>query len=362
MMSDQQNTILILGNRLAPAKACLKLGLRPVVIENPDEQCVDDYKNKNITHILASSEKTVLMALDWRKHLGLDDEDDSYYLALRDKWVMKNLARNFDIACTDYRDGQENLDILELQNRWGKKIVVKERMNSGSRGLFIGEDAKEIQSHCGKGKIVEAFVDAQEASVESFIHQGKIVFSNITHYIKAGHINFLPAHFEQEETQAILKLNELVIKAFNIKKGMTHLEVYRTSSGPLFGEVAIRPPGGHIMELIKRSYGFDPWMAWVACETGVALKRDYFRLPTLYSSVIVIHPGEGEVKKIEGIEAIRGLPELQRLKIKVDVGDQVLRRLGTGEEIGHVVLTSQNAKQLMESIEFVRANLKVVLK
>ena len=35
-------------------------------------------------------------------------------------------------------------------------------------------------------------------------------------------------------------------------------------AGLLFGEIALRPPGGYIMNAMHHAYGFDPWAAFVA--------------------------------------------------------------------------------------------------
>ena len=53
----------------------------------------------------------------------------------------------------------------------------------------------------------------------------------------------------------ILKINDEVIKKFGVDRGMTHAEFYLTDHGPVFGEIAIRPPGGYYMELIEKVYG-----------------------------------------------------------------------------------------------------------
>ena len=37
------------------------------------------------------------------------------------------------------------------------------------------------------------------------------------------------------------------------------MEVFLGEEGPVFGEIAARPPGGYLMDLIPRAYGFDPW-------------------------------------------------------------------------------------------------------
>ena len=68
---------------------------------------------------------------------------------------------------------------------------------------------------------------------------------------------------------SVLKLNKMVIEGLNIKWGFTHLEYYMTEEGVLFGEVALRPPGGYIMEVLELVYEQSFWDIFEKVELGL---------------------------------------------------------------------------------------------
>ncbi|HEY7776893.1 MAG TPA: carboxylate--amine ligase, partial [Kineobactrum sp.] len=53
---------------------------------------------------------------------------------------------------------------------------------------------------------------------------------------------------------------EKLIKTFDIEFGFIHPEYFVTSDGEMyFGEVAYRPPGFKVFELLERAYGFNAY-------------------------------------------------------------------------------------------------------
>jgi len=116
--------------------------------------------------------------------------------------------------------------------------------------------------------IAEKWIKGKEFSVESFIRNGKIIFRNITEYYELYHLNIVPASLDRGTSKRIYKLNDEVIKKFGINQGMTHFECYLTKDGLIFGEIALRPPGGYLMDLIQTAYGFDPWIELLNIESG----------------------------------------------------------------------------------------------
>ena len=171
--------------------------------------------------------------------------------------------------------------------------------------------------------ILERYVSAPEASIESFISGGKIRFANITRYLEKGHVNFVPSAFDDDLQESIKDINRRVVEALKISWGMTHLEVYLAENGLLFGEIALRPPGGYIMNAIQHAYGFNPWQAIVAMELD-----EPFEFPATaaaYSCVEVFHPGEGRVTAVQGEDIVRNHPATREFRLKVRPGDSIVR-------------------------------------
>src|SRR5690606_13667640 len=99
---------------------------------------------------------------------------------------------------------------------------------------------------------------------------------------------------------------EDLIDAFDIHYGMIHPEFFITEDDKIsFGEVAARVPGGHIFELIRRAYGFDPFAGFVLCAdpktTEEELQR-FFPDPstfTGYSGCLMVYPRRRVVTRVD---------------------------------------------------------------
>ncbi len=219
----------------------------------------------------------------------------------------------------------------------------KYRKSSGGRGLQILWTPEEY-AHAKPGVcILERYVDAPEASVETFIDRGKIRFTNITQYHRKGHTNFVPAVLESALSDTLLALNERVISALGIEWGMTHLEVYLTDKGPLFGEIALRPPGGYIMNALAHAYDFNTWAAFVSMELGESF--EFPDRPEAFVAAEVLHPGEGRVTAIKGKSRLLNEPGVCEFRLKLKVGDIIQARSALGQDTGYIVHASPSPAQ-----------------
>ena len=55
-----------------------------------------------------------------------------------------------------------------------------------------------------------------------------------------------------------------VVHALGMRTGIVHLEFRVDAHGPVVMEVAVRTPGDYIMELLRMTYGFDPYSVAIA--------------------------------------------------------------------------------------------------
>jgi hypothetical protein len=163
---------------------------------------------------------------------------------------------------------------------------------------------------------------------------GEVRFTNLTEYLVGAVANIVPAALDGDVRRAIEDLNRRALAALGIERGMTHLELYLTRDGPLFGEIAARPPGGRIMRLLHTVYGFDPWETLLRVERGEA--------PAIASAarrtagVWMLHPGSGRVVHRAGLDAARAVHGVTRVVCRVREGDHVAPRLGTGVDVGWI--------------------------
>ena len=338
-------------------------------VETPFKSCekglltadVDAIEEFNIEFVIAATESSVDIAAMIRKQFKLTGTPLKTTNLLHNKNEMKLEALKHNIPITKFHliSDQDTPEILA--DKLGLPLVIKPLAESGARGVMVLNNLDEIKLHAKPGLLAEAFVDGTEVSVETFIHNGVPIFHNITEYLHQWKKSIVPAAFEAELLENIININDRVIAGFGVKNGMTHAEFYLTKNGPVFGEMAVRPPGGYYMELIEYAYGFNPWKTYVELETAATPKP----LPVKakkFSCVFMIHPGAGIVDEVSGIALLKELKEVKQFKCKVEPGTLVGERNSTSSEVGHVLMSADTREALLEKLKVIEDNLVIKMK
>lgn len=307
------------------------------------------------THCIASVEAAVVAASHARRVLGARKSALTVARSCHDKLIMKRKLRDADVPVTDFLD-LNRPEELERTIELGVPLVIKDRVSSGSRGVEVVTDPASAADELRKrDRMAERFIAGDEMSVESFVHNGKLVWTNTTRYWRPKHVNVVPAGLDANTHRRVLELNRRAIEALSVRWGMTHLELFLSEDGLLVGEVALRPPGGYIMRCLELAYDFDPWAAFCSVELG--------EVPTLPrvagrpTAVVVLHPGAGTLRRIRGLESVREHPAHVDSVIKVAVGEDISARIGVGDDIGRVLLQAEDQTSLDEAIRFVEEHL-----
>lgn len=362
--------ILIIGYRQQLARAIHKLGIPYSIVSEKEIKTpppgVDDIvivhfseigqdqgvkglnPAINPTHVIAGTESGVFPAAALRRIYHARRSSQTLLTRCTDKMAMKSYLSQHQIPMARFITHQRGLTAEHLANELRLPVVVKDRMNSGGRNVVIAKTLQELQPLLGPERLYEEFLDAAEGSIESFVESGEVIFSSTTEYHITKFANVVPAGYLPDEIERIRSLNRQVIKALNIQWGLTHLEYYRAPNGVLFGEIALRPPGGYIMELIKGAYDFDPWKVFVKLELGLhvgPLPTDALRV----CGTAILHPGEGIIQSVSGLDKTE-YPTLSKASIKVKRGDRVCTRHGVGEDVGHCIFSATKYVDVIRDI------------
>jgi len=294
-----------------------------------------EFAGSHFTHVIAGTEAAIYPAALARRLLGARCSETTTALRCRDKLAMKEYLCDFGIPMTKFLAESDATDAAAVFAELGCPVVRKSRKASGGKTLQVIHRESDLVLQHGNRNILEKYVPAPEASIESFINAGSIRFTNITGYHEKGRVNFVPAAYDAALTAAIQELNRRVIEALKIRWGITHLEVYLTQKGLLFGEIALRPPGGYIMNALRHAWGFDPWAAFVAMELDEPF--DFPDSLLAYTAVEVLHPGAGIVTRVRGEKPVREHTATREFRLKVRPGDRVRTRTGVGQDTGHLL-------------------------
>jgi len=299
-----------------------------------------EFADNGYTHVLAATEAGIYPAALARRLLGARHASTTTALRCRDKLAMKEYLCDFGIPMTKFLAESAVADAATAFATLGSPVVRKSRKASGGRTLQFLHRESELVLQRDSRNLLEKFVAAPEASIESFVSGGEIRFTNLTDYHEKGRVNFVPAAFDATLAGAMEALNRSVIEALQIRWGITHLEVYRTGRGLLFGEIALRPPGGYIMNALQHAWGFDPWAAFVAMELGEPF--DFPAAPRACTAVEVFHPGAGTISAIRGESRLRDHPATREFHLKVGPGDRITPRSGVGQDVGHLLYAADS--------------------
>jgi len=316
--------------------------------------------------IVALIERSVPTAAELAETFDLPGVRPAQAELFRDKVRMKERARAAGIRTAAYLAVTPETSAGELVTELGLPLVVKPRSSSGSRDLVIAKTLAEvraaIQGAARAELIAEELVKGVEMSVESLVAGGSLLFTNPSEYLIHGHASIVPAGVSAAHRQGALGLNAEVLQAFGMADGITHLELFITQEGYVLGEVAARPPGGYLMDLIAGAYGFDPYDALLSIVCGESPDvPEASKLPGC-AAVLVIHPGAGEVVGVSGIEAITALAGVERVRCSLRPGDVLGARRGVGESKGWVMFLGSDRMGLLRAIRQVQGLLDIELR
>ena len=199
-------------------------------------------------------------------------------MLMRDKALMKRRAQLGGIRVGIFEEARDKDDVVRFLRRVNQTLLKLDGDPSdpihfkafdkagclGHRVIRSAEDVDNIPNDEFPA-LLESHLNGWEFAVEAWIHNGKIYFLNISEYVTLGYSVFVPATPELESWRVqITQEIEKLIRTFDIQFGFIHPEYFVTSDGTMyFGEVAYRPPGFKVFELLERSYGFNAYQGLI---------------------------------------------------------------------------------------------------
>lgn len=356
---DDAPLVLLVGFRAGIVRAAERLGVQLAVVDRrpppaaladrlrahfvhewsgPEAPLVEAaqraLQGRRVSAVLALTEGAVLPAAHLRAALGAPGSDVATAERCSDKRAMKAAVRAAGIRCAPYAEVGPATRAEELVRELGLPLVLKHPRASGSRGQCIARDLAVARRELPGHALAEGFVRGVEMSVEGFLRDGELLFMSTTEYLVPLHANIVPASVGADVREGLRALFTAATAALGLRLGVAHMEVFLTEDGLVFGELAARPPGGRLMPLMQRAFGFDPYEALLR----LALRRgvEFPSAPRRYAGTWILHPGPGIVGRVAGVEAARGVPGVRKVSLRVAPGDRVLPRLGSGQDVGYI--------------------------
>tara|TARA_R110002049_G_scaffold44690_7_gene131003 strand:+ start:1005 stop:2228 length:1224 start_codon:yes stop_codon:yes gene_type:complete len=199
-------------------------------------------------------------------------------ILFRDKALMKRRAQLGGIRVGIFEEAHDKSDVVRFLKRVNQTLLkldgdpndpihLKAFDKAGCLGHRVIRTPDEIDAIPDEEfpVLMESHLDGWEFAVEAWVHNGKIRFLNLSEYVTLGYSVFVPGTPELEKLRPLVeKQIEKLIKTFDIEFGFIHPEYFVTSDNEMYlGEVAYRPPGFKVFELLERAYGFNAYQGLV---------------------------------------------------------------------------------------------------
>lgn len=309
-------------------------GVRQVVAKYGGVHCV--------LGILENLQEAIAEA---RAALGLPGTDLATTRRFRDKGLMKDALRAAGIPVARHARLTHPDQAQAFVEQVGFPIVLKPPAGAGAKATLRAHDPAslrqalaQLQPSPGNEVLAEEFLQGTEHSYETLTLDGQVCFSSIGRYLPpplqvVEHdwiqwVVLLPRHIDTPEFADIHALAPKVIQALGLRTGITHMEWFRRPDGSLaIGEIAQRPPGAKIVDLMGWAHDHDLYQAWARLMVmGQAPPPLARRFAT--AAAFLRGTGTGRVVAIEGLE------EAQR-RMGAVVVDKQLPKIGQPKSDGY---------------------------
>jgi len=295
-------------------------------------------------------------------------------MLMRDKSLMKRRAQLGGIRVGIFEEAHDRDDIIRFLKRVNQTLLkldgdpndpihVKAFDKAGCLGHRVIRTPDEVDSIPDEEfpSLMESHLDGWEFAVEAWIHNGKIRFLNISEYVKLGYSVYVPASPELEAyREKITAQIELLIKTFDIEFGLIHPEYFVTSDGTMyFGEVAYRPPGFKVFELLERVYeGFNAYQATMLVFDPKSTDEEveaYFPEAVTdakaHAGCFGVYPRRRVVSRLEIPEETEDHPYFESHELTTPQEEIVTKRTAFGTHWGLLFFVGKDAKEMHRLLE-----------
>jgi len=256
--------------------------------ENPGHKLADEYYNISTVEkesILELSQKLNIDAISAyasdpaaptaayvSEKMGLVGSPYKTVQTLSNKSYFRKFLNDIELLCPWYITGSRPEELIAHYN--GDKAVIKPVDSSGSKGLKIVENIRDIKQYFDYSKnfsrtgkvILEQYIEKKGPQIhgEGFVYNGEVVFLCLGDQVfsqanpLAPFSTMVPGSFHRDILPEVSRLiNEIIHKVGFITGGI-NVEVIRDSGDNLYVlEIGARNGGNFMPQLMQHVTGFD---------------------------------------------------------------------------------------------------------
>jgi biotin carboxylase len=328
--------------------AALPHGLRPYLADYlPVPRLLDEddvvtrvhawLRGRQVDRVLANWEVMVMTAARLRERFGVPGMSVDEVRGFRDKQLMKERVAAAGLRVPRAERIRTTSEARAAAERIGYPLVLKPIAGAGSADTYRVDDAAGLEAvlarmgHVGEASC-EEFIDGDEYTYDTASIEGRPAYESVTRYYPSAlemrsnewisPIMLSVRDLDQPHIRGGIELGQKVLSALGMGDGMTHMEWFRKSDGEVvFGEVACRPGGACVVDLMNYTSDIDLFREWARV---VTVRRFEASTERKYNVGIVFKRAQGQGR----ICGISGLSEYYA-QYRAHIIEDTLLRPGT---------------------------------
>ena len=226
----------------------------------------------------AGTEVPDVMALLGQR-LGCPNIPPLVGVILKDKLLYKRALKAAGVPHTEAHEIQGGA-VKALFDQLSYEVVVKPRVSSGSRGVFlnrhdpmglVGQLADSAEAD-HSWLIMERYQPGPEISAETLIWDGwafNVAFVDRFYVSFGREVGGCSPSYWQKEEPAATKVIQAAADALGIRRGTIKSDLVLTEKGPVIIELTARLSGGPLSKIVEMSTGVDYFRQAVHIACGV---------------------------------------------------------------------------------------------
>ena len=239
-------------------------------------------KTQQIDRIVPLDDFDLEIAASLREHLRIPGMGETTTRYFRDKLAMRARALDAGLPVPEFVQVLNRERLSKFMRDIPAPWVLKPRSQAGAVGIkkIHSEqelwDAADTLGDQQSFYLLERYLPGEVFHVDTIWDNGELLFSVSSRYgappmdVSHGGGVFSSRTLPREspQSQALIDLNQRVLKAFGLVRGVSHSEFIRSkATGEFFFlETAARVGGANLADMINAATGVNLWREWAKVE------------------------------------------------------------------------------------------------
>lgn len=311
--------------------------------------------------LLTFSESAVIATAIVADALGLPGIGVQAALTSRNKLVMREAHERGGAAHPSYRFVASVDGALTAADQFGYPVILKPTLGAMSNFVFRVDDADQMRERFNQaragidtmswynmeaggtdlgphGLLVESFLNGHEHLIEALAWDDEVYLGSIVDRVTVegdtfeDDVHHAPTSLSESQVAEVHAVVAAGVRAQGLSRSTLHAEVRFHDGRPYLLEIAVRPGGGGLDHMARRSAGYDPIRAVMDVARGVRPQVHHYRPTGVHTVAMILLCPAGTIESIDIPPEVQSADSLLHIKIMARPGD-VIRRPPFGNDV-----------------------------